>query len=299
MQDFKHQAVGANDPAPLLPMPPKLTQLFEFQQQGSPAELPSPQQLAETFLEQSSLLQLRPPVAPGATGSSNYSVIPHQILSWYPRILLFPNFIDKATADHIIALAAPNLKPSTVAYTKNESHDSQTSRTSQGAWLARDDDASGALSGLEAKIAEVTLLPPSHGQPFNVLKYEVGDKNQAHLDTYDPEKFGPQRSQRIATIIIYLNDVEAGGETMFKREGLDGLRRPITDWNSCEDPGAYKVKPRLGDAVLFYGALPDLTIDQQALHASCPVLHGVKWTAVRWLHEKPWQDRTDENIVDV
>jgi prolyl 4-hydroxylase len=59
------------------------------------------------------------------------------------------------------------------------------------------------------------------------------------------------------------------------------------------------MKPRLGDAVLFYGALPDLTIDQQALHASCPVLHGVKWTAVRWLHEKPWQDRIDDNVVDI
>lgn len=80
--------------------------------------------------------------------------------------------------------------------------------------------AAGAAADSCCTLHAAPLLLPH--QPFNVLKYEVGDKNEAHLDTYDPEKFGPQRSQRIATMVIYLNDVEAGGETMFKQEGIDG-----------------------------------------------------------------------------
>lgn len=42
------------------------------------------------------------------------------------------------------------------------------------------------------------------------------------MDTFEPAKYGPQPSQRIATMVVYLSEVEEGGQTMFKREGLDG-----------------------------------------------------------------------------
>lgn len=35
-----------------------------------------------------------------------------QILSWYPRIVLYPNFLDTQTTDHIRRLAAPQLEKS-------------------------------------------------------------------------------------------------------------------------------------------------------------------------------------------
>lgn len=34
------------------------------------------------------------------------------------------------------------------------------------------------------------------------------------------QEYGPQTSQRIATVLVYLTDVEEGGETIFKREGF-------------------------------------------------------------------------------
>lgn len=63
-----------------------------------------------------------------------------------------------------------------------------------------------------------------HVQAFNVLRYELDQKYDSHMDTFDPKDFGPQYSQRMATMLLYLSDVEEGGETVFKREGRDGKR---------------------------------------------------------------------------
>ncbi len=49
-------------------------------------------------------------------------------------------------------------------------------------------------------------------------------------DTFDPKIFGPQPSQRAATVLVYLSDVEAGGETVFKKEGIDGELHRSDNW---------------------------------------------------------------------
>jgi prolyl 4-hydroxylase len=41
------------------------------------------------------------------------------------------------------------------------------------------------------------------------------------------------------------------------------------------------VKPRVGDALLFYSLTPDGTQDKLSLHAGCPVIKGEKWSATK------------------
>ena len=44
-----------------------------------------------------------------------------------------------------------------------------------------------------------------------------------------------------------------------------------------------------GMALLFYSLNLDGTSDQASLHTGCPIIQGVKWTATKWIHTKPFR----------
>lgn len=47
---------------------------------------------------------------------------------------------------------------------------------------------------------------------------------------------------------------------------------------------SFTVKPRRGDALLFFSLLTDAVPDTMSLHAGCPVIKGEKWSATKWIH---------------
>lgn len=242
---------------------------------------------AHTFdeaLAASKLLQ--PPVAPGETGNQFYTTQPFQLLSWYPRMYLFPKFLDPERAQHVVKFAKARLAPSALALRKGDTEDAKRDvRTSQGTFISRNEDKEGVLAWIEDKIASLTGLPVAHGEPFNVLRYQLGQHYDSHYDVFEPESYGPQTSQRMATVLFYLTDVEEGGETIFPLEGKDGLQRlNHIDYRKC-DMGL-KYQPRAGDAVLFYSMHPNGTFDKHALHGGCPVKQGEKWVATKWIRDK-------------
>lgn len=55
-------------------------------------------------------------------------------------------------------------------------------------------------------------------------------------------------------------------------------------WTQCGRQGL-GVRPRKGDAVLFWSLRPDGVFDTLTRHASCPVVRGQKAVATRWIHE--------------
>jgi prolyl 4-hydroxylase len=73
--------------------------------------------------------------------------------------------------------------------------------------------------------------------------------------------------QRVATVLMYLNDVEEGGTTTF------------TELNITSPP----VK---GDAVIFYNCKPNGDPDLQTMHCGDAVLKGTKWLAIKLINQK-------------
>ncbi|PNH05867.1 hypothetical protein TSOC_007849, partial [Tetrabaena socialis] len=132
---------------------------------------------------------LKPAMTPGDSGEAFYRTIPFQILSWYPRIMVFPNFIDKERREDIVALAKKFMFPSGLAYRPDEKVDAaQQVRTSMGTFL--NGNSHPALSWLEDKVAAATFLPKANGEFWNVLNYVETQHYDSHMDTFDPKGEG-------------------------------------------------------------------------------------------------------------
>lgn len=219
----------------------------------------------------------------GDTGESFIESIPFQVLSWQPRALYFPNFATPEQCESIIKMAKSKLKPSTLALRKGETTEStKGTRTSSGTFIGGSEDKTGTLDFIERKIAKATMIPQSHGEAFNILRYEIGQKYDSHYDAFNPDEYGPQPSQRVASFLLYLSSVEEGGETMFPFENGSAVSSGF-EYKQCV---GLKVKPRQGDGLLFYSLFPNGTIDRTSLHGSCPVIKGEKWVATKWIRDQ-------------
>ncbi|CAL5187819.1 unnamed protein product [Lathyrus oleraceus] len=215
----------------------------------------------------------------GESGDNFITSIPFQMLSWNPRILYFPNFASAKQCNSIIETArAEGLTRSTVATVSGISD----IRTSYGASISASEDKTGVLDLIEEKIARATKLPRNHGEIFNIIRYKVGQKYNPHYDSYYSAKDDPQESRRVASFLVYLTDVSEGGETNFPYE--NGLNMDLGyHFTDCI---GLKIKPRKGDAILFYSLFPNGTMDRTSLHGSCPVIKGEKWVATKWIRNQ-------------
>ncbi|KAG8384300.1 hypothetical protein BUALT_Bualt04G0104000 [Buddleja alternifolia] len=219
----------------------------------------------------------------GDSGEESVETIPFQILSWNPRALYFPNFATAEQCQSIIKMAKAHLKPSALALREGETpENTKGTRTSSGMFISASEDKTGILDQIEEKIAKATMISKTHGESFNVLRYEIGQRYHSHYDAFNPAEYGPQKSQRVASFLLYLSDVEEGGETMFPFENGQNMDASY-DFRKCI---GLKVKPHRGDGLLFYSLFPNGTIDPTSLHGSCPVIKGEKWVATKWIRDQ-------------
>lgn len=86
-------------------------------------------------------------------------------------------------------------------------------RTSSGAFLKRGQD--GLIQQIEAKIAKFSGIPAENGEGLQILDYEASEKYEAHFDYFHDQINQIDGGQRLATMLMYLSDVEEGGETVF------------------------------------------------------------------------------------
>ncbi|KAH7444358.1 hypothetical protein KP509_02G075100 [Ceratopteris richardii] len=204
-----------------------------------------------------------------------------EFISWEPRAFIYHNFLSKEECEYLINLAKPRMVKSTVVDSATGKSKDSRVRTSSGTFLVRGQDK--IIRNIEKRIADFTFIPVEQGEGIQILHYEVGQKYEAHYD-YFHDKFNTQNGgQRIATLLMYLSNVDAGGETVFPSAKVN--KSSIPNWNELSEcaRAGLAVKPKLGDALLFWSMKPDGTADPSSLHGGCPVISGNKWSATKWM----------------
>ncbi|KAG0447069.1 hypothetical protein HPP92_028515 [Vanilla planifolia] len=204
-----------------------------------------------------------------------------ELLSWEPRAFVYHNFLSKTECQHLIELAKPSMEKSTVVDSETgQSKDSRV-RTSSGTFLRRGRDK--FIRSIEKRIADFTFIPVEHGEGLQILHYEVGQKYEPHYDYFVDEVNTKNGGQRIATVLMYLSDVEEGGETVFPAAKINSSAMPWYNKLSVCGKKGLSVIPKMGDALLFWSMHPDATLDPSSLHGGCPVIKGNKWSATKWM----------------
>ncbi|XP_057786099.1 probable prolyl 4-hydroxylase 7 [Salvia miltiorrhiza] len=222
------------------------------------------------------------------TGVSSAALDPTRVtqISWSPRAFLYRGFLTDEECDHFIDLAKDKLEKSMVADNDSGKSIESEVRTSSGMFLKKAQDA--IVAGVEEKIAAWTFLPVENGEAMQILHYEHGQKYEPHFDFFHDKANLELGGHRIATVLMYLSDVAKGGETVFPNSEISFKQKKGNDLSDCAKQG-YSVKPRKGDALLFFSLHPDATTDNASLHGSCPVIEGEKWSATKWIHVRSFE----------
>ncbi|CAN1144430.1 Probable prolyl 4-hydroxylase 4 [Linum perenne] len=228
-----------------------------------------------------------------ATSSSVIDPSKVKQVSWKPRAFVYQGFLTDLECEHLISLAKSELKRSAVA--DNLSGQSQLSevRTSSGMFIRKGKDP--IVDGIEEKIAAWTFLPKENGEDIQVLRYEEGQKYEPHYDYFVDKVNIARGGHRVATVLMYLSDVKKGGETVFPSAEEPPRRRAVKTeegLSECAKKGI-AVKPRRGDALLFFSLHPTAVPDTNSLHAGCPVIEGEKWSATKWIHVKSFDKQVE------
>lgn len=185
-----------------------------------------------------------------------------------PYVVEFASLLSAAECEALMEEARPQLVRSLTVDTQTGGEELNPARTSQGMFFMRGETA--VVRRVEARIARLLAWPQQNGEGLQVLCYGPGNQYKPHYDYFDPTEPGTpailaRGGQRVATLIMYLQEPDEGGATVFPSLKLT-------------------VAPRRGHAVFF--SYPCAHPASQTLHGGEPVAKGEKWIATKWLRER-------------
>ena len=144
-------------------------------------------------------------------------------------------------------------------------------RTSETCDLAS--ASSPLITAIDAVLSAFSGIDPAYGEPLQGQRYDVGQEFKPHTDYFEPTGANFARlcsiiGNRTWTFMIYLNDVEAGGETRF--EAIEE-----TVW------------PATGTMLAWNNRRADGSPNPDTVHQGTKVRAGVKYIVTKWYREKP------------
>jgi 2OG-Fe(II) oxygenase superfamily len=237
--------------------------LAELQSYLNMAYAPDPPQRAEREAQQDfSAAALRHPFH---TIDRTYPGI--STLHSDPDVLLIDKFLTDDECERLIAKARPHLVPSLVKNEGTGAVEQDVTRTSTDTNVPQRE-----IPSVVNKIAAMTNCTHEQLEIVQILRYTKGQYFLPHTDGFmgPTTACGFERSGRLVTIFCYLNDVPAGGESIF----------PLLN---------VSVLPRKGSAVVHFPTTIGFEEDLRTEHEGS-MADSEKWLMATWVWKDPRSD---------
>jgi len=240
-----------------------------------------------------------------------------------PRIFLVDNLMSDEETDHFLKVAqdlrVKQMAKSTIGAIENKKVDS--TRTSSHTWIGHDKNNGiyndEIVDRVERRFHALGRSEMSLAESMQLVFYDRNQHYHLHRDYGEPKESSKNPvhlagGNRFATLLLYINDVDNGGETIFpyvtpkgeKNDHLEFLKTDRWPEDVCTTTkhDFLKVTPRKGRVVIFYSLHEKgnfvnknhTCVNRASLHMGCHVLDGEKYVVNVWLRNK----RVDGKLIN-
>jgi len=180
-----------------------------------------------------------------------------------PFICYLEDVLTSRQCDELIKISATKVQQSKVFNQQGEPDVSEF-RTSSSTHFDRNE--SEFLKQVDDRLCEIINYKPEDTEPLQVLRYQAGQEYKPHTDYFHDSVLKKDKRNRVATLIVYLTDLDSGGTTSFPRVGSTFY-------------------PRKGSAIYFEYCNSKGELDESTLHSGDPVIEGEKWILTKWYRQ--------------
>ena len=182
------------------------------------------------------------------------------------NVNIIEDFLDETTCKYLISIIRKNNFASKI--TTADSEPDKYFRTSKTCDMSQDDPV---VKRLEDQISSYLGIELARSETSQGQYYEVGNQFKAHTDwfsrdTDEWESFATDKGQRTWTFMIYLNNVEEGGETEYVELG-------------------FPIKPKQGMGIIWNNMDIEGRDVQATKHWGKPPIKGEKFVITKWFRE--------------
>jgi prolyl 4-hydroxylase len=187
-----------------------------------------------------------------------------------PMLATLERVLTDEECEQLIVMSRPRLRKTTVVDPSTGAHLAVGQRNSSGIFFRLRENP--LVARIDERLASIMNSPAEHSEGLQVLNYGPGGNYLPHFDFLVPANPLAAESiarsgQRISTLIVYLNDVIEGGETVFPEAGLS-------------------VVPRRGNGVYFEYTNSRMQVDPRSVHGGATVTRGEKWIVTKWMRSR-------------
>ncbi len=180
------------------------------------------------------------------------------------NVFVIENFLNENECQELITIIRSHCRQSTITSQDEPDKAFRTSQTCDLGLLQQH----ALVQEIDKRICEYMGIEQQRSETIQGQYYQVGQQFKAHTDYFEPntseyQNFAGELGQRTWTFMIYLNEVDSGGETNFPELSLE-------------------IKPSVGKALVWNSLLSNGEVNPATLHWAKPVIFGEKFVITKW-----------------